>query len=373
MLVHILSEKLKEGVGIVGKLSAKKLSLPILENILLEAKKSFLSLSFTNLESGIVFNTLAKVEKEGKICVKRKILQEITSYLTPGKIEISSENWQLSLKSENFNPKIKGEDPSEFPIIPTPKEEETIIVSGEKFCESLKKVFSLPSASLARPEISGILIVFNREGITFAATDSFRLAEKRIETELEISKSYSLILPQMAAKEIVSIFSDKEAIKIFLSPNQIFIQSEMKETELPEIHYTCRLIEGEYPNYQEIIPKKFEVEATIDAQSFLRLVKAASIFSSKINEVKFVFLPRENKIKILSQNPDLGEMESEIPAQIKGKEMTISFNFKFLIDGIASPKGKEIQILLTKPDGPAMIKSSEERNYFYLLMPIKTT
>ncbi len=373
MKFYLISEKLKEGLSIISRLSLKKLALPILENVLMKTEKNFVSFSFTNLETAVIWQSLAKIEKEGKCCVKRKVLVDLFSFLPEGKITIEKENSDLCLKTSSFSTKIKGVNPEEFPVIPRPKEEEFVEIEGNFFCETLKKLFTLPSPSLARPEISGIYLSFSPQGIVFAATDSFRLAEKKIIQKLEISKDYSLILPQVAAREIFNIFGGRERIKIYLSPNQIFIESRMKEIDWPEILYTARLIEGEYPNYQEILPKKFETEAKVDTLLFLKTIKAASIFSSKINEIKFKFLPKENKIKILAQNPDLGQMESEMPAQIKGKEIQISFNYKFLIDGISSIEEKQIQILLTKPDGPAMLKPLESQDYFYLLMPIKTS
>jgi len=372
MKLTLLTEKLKKGVEIISKIPIKKFSLPILENVLVTAEKNFLILNVTDLESGIFWKTLAKVENEGKICIRKKVIESFVNFLPQGKIELEKKDLTLQIKSENFLTKIKGEDPEEFPIIPQPKEGEFILTSSKIFCEGLSKVFNLPSPSLGRPEISGVLLDFSPEGIKFVATDSFRLGEKRISQKLDISKPYSLILPQAGAKEIFNIFSKEDReIKIYLSPNQIFIEAQMIETPEPEIIFTSRLIEGEYPNYEEIVPKKFETEAVLKTEEFFKKIKTASLFSSKINEVKLKFLPKEKKVEILSENPDLGEFKSEIFSQIKGKEMKISFNYKFLLDGISSMTKEDFIFYLTNPEGPAMLRPKDDQSYYYLLMPIK--
>ena len=194
MKLTLLSEKLKKGVEIISKIPIKKLSLPILENVLVTAEKNFLILNVTDLESGIFWKTLAKVESEGKICIRKKVIESFVNFLPQGKIELEKKDLTLQIKSENFLTKIKGEDPEEFPIIPQPKEGEFILTSSKIFCEGLSKVFNLPSPSLGRPEISGVLLDFSPEGIKFVATDSFRLGEKRISQKLDISKPYSLFL-----------------------------------------------------------------------------------------------------------------------------------------------------------------------------------
>jgi len=374
MKLTLLSENLKKGIEIISKIRTKKLTLPILENVLVSAEKNFLTLTATDLEAGIFWKTLAKVEEEGKICIRKKILEDLFSFLPSGKIEIQKKDLELEINTENFTTKIKGENPEEFPIIPQPKSEEFIIINSQTFCEGIKKVLNLPSLSLGQPEISGILLSINLEEIKFAATDRIRLGEKKIFQKFEISKPYSLILPKESAKEIFNIFSkeDKE-IKIYLSPNQIFFESQMLETKEPEIIFTTRLIEGEYPDYEEVVPKKFETEAILNKEEFLKKIKAASLFSSKINEVELHFLPKEKKIKILSQNPDLGEFKSEIFSQIKGKEMKISFNYKFLIEGISIIDENEFKFCLINPESPAMLKPIKDQSFFYLLMPIKST
>lgn len=374
MKVIILKEKLKEGLYFMEKISKKSLTLPILETCLLETEKNILKLSSTNLETGIIFRSLAKVEKEGRICLPVKIFSSLLSFFPNKPLILESENLELNLTCDNYKVKIKGFNPEDFPIIPQKKEEEGILVNSKIFCQNLSQIINIPSPLLSKPEISGIFFSFHNNLIKMVATDSFRLAEKKISQEFNLEKEYNFILPHSAAKEVVSIFGDKEGeLKIFLSPNQVFFEYMMTEIPQPQIQFTSRLVEGEYPNYQEIIPKKFETQIQIPKEEFLNQLKSASLFSGKINEVNLKISPKDKKIEITSQNPDLGEYKSFLEGKINGKEITISFNHRFLIDGVSEIKSKELFFNFTNKEGPAVLKPVDSEDSLYIVMPIKTS
>ena len=140
-----------------------------------------------------------------------------------------------------------------------------------------------------------------------------------------MSKDYSLILPQKTVKEIVNIFGEKQGeLKIYFSPNQVMFEYPMAEIPHPQVQVVSRLIEGNYPNYKEIIPKKYTTQLTLNKEEFLNQIKAASLFSGKINEVKIKVDPQEKKINIFSQSPDIGEHKSSVSAKIKGDPVEIS-------------------------------------------------
>lgn len=374
MKITILKEKLKEGVNIVERISQKSLTLPILQNTLLKTEKNFLRLSSTNLESAIIWWNLVKVEKEGQICIPTRFLSNLLGFLPNKPISLGIENFTLNLECDNYETKIKGLSPEDFPIIPEVKEGQVITIDNLTFCQALNQVLNIPSSSATRPEISGIYFSFQSDLIKMVATDSFRLAEKKLFLKTDLSKKYSLILPQSAAKELVGIFGEKEGdLKIHLSPNQILFEYMMTETPHPQIQFTARLIEGEYPNYGEIIPKKYNTQIQVQRKEFLNQVKTASLFSGKINEVKIRVDPKSEKLEILSQSSDLGEHKSFLKGKIKGKEISISFNHRFLIDGISEIKKEDLIFELTDEEGPASLKPVESEDYLYIIMPIKAS
>jgi len=374
MKLTILKEKLKEGIKVVEKISQKSLTLPILQNTLLKTEKNFLRLSTTNLESGINWQSLAKIEKQGQICIPPRFLSNLFSFLPSKPVSLEVKNLILDLKCGNYTTKIKGLNPEDFPIIPQPKEGDVITVNNYNFCQALNQVLNIPSSSTARPEISGIFFLFQKDLIKIVATDSFRLSEKKLFLKTDLSKEYSLILPQSAAKEIIGIFGEKEGdLKIYLSPNQILFEYMVGEITHPHIQFTSKLIGGEYPNYEEIIPKKHETQVQVQRKEFLNQIKTASLFSGKINEVKIKIDSKGERIEVLSQSPDLGEYKSFFKGKVKGKDILVSFNHRFLIDGVSEMKGENLSFELTSEEGPATLKPLGSKDYLYIIMPIKAS
>jgi len=374
MKVQILQEKLKEGLNIVERISSKSLTLPILNNILVSSEKNFLNLAATDLEIGINWWVLAKIEKQGKITIPSRLLSSFVGFLPNKKINLEVKNNNLICECENYKTQIKGLPAEEFPLIPKISEAESIVLESASFCKSLSQLADIAVPSTTRPEISGIYFSFQKKLLTIASTDSFRLGEKKIYLKNSLAQEYSLILPQKTVKEIINIFSEKPGeIKMFFSPNQVMFEYLMEETKHAQIQVVSRLIEGEYPNYQEIIPKKFTTQLILDRAEFLNQVKTASLFSGKINEIKIKVIPKEKKALIFSQSPDIGNYQSSISGKIEGKPIEISFNHRFLLEGISGIKSSELIFEMNGDSNPGLLKPVGDDTYLYVVMPIKTT
>jgi DNA polymerase-3 subunit beta len=381
MKLIILQEKLKEGLNIIERITSKSLTLPILNNTLIKTEKNFINLSSTDLEIAILWWDLAKIEKEGKIVVPSRLLSSFINLIPNKPINLEIENLNLIVKSENYKTQIKGYNPDDFPIIPVIKEEKFFSIENSTFCQSLSQVVDFTNPSLTKPEISGIYFNFKKDLITITATDSFRLGEKKIflenfrkEKSSLLDFEYSFILPHKTAREILNIFGEKEGeLKIYFTPNQVMFELPMEEVKHPKIQIISRLIEGSFPNYQEIIPKKYETEIILNREEFLNQVKLASLFSGKINEVKLKINSKNQQIEISSQNPEVGNYNSFLSGQIKGQSLEISFNHRFLIDGLSNLKNQKIIFELNGEEGPGVIKPIDDPGYIYLVMPIKTS
>jgi len=374
MKIIILQEKIKEGIQIVEKICSKSLSLPILNNILLRAEKNFITLEATDLELGISWSYLTKIEEEGTAVLPSKILSSFINFLPPKPIIFLSKDQVLFIECENYKTKIKTLNPEEFPLLPKITEEESFLINAKTFCQSLSQVVDFSTLSTSKPEISGIYFSFKKDQITITATDTFRLGEKKIFLKIpsSLKKEYSFILPQKTARELINIFGEKEGeIKIYFTPNQILFEFLNEEITQPKIKLISRLIEGEFPNYQEIIPKKYETQITLPKNEFLNQIKIAAIFSGKTNEIKFKIIPKENKIEFSSQNPDLGEHQSSLTGKMKGNAVDIAFNCKFLTDGILNIKSQDIILELNGEDQAGVLKPSDDPSYIYIVMPIK--
>ncbi len=186
-----------------------------------------------------------------------------------------------------------------------------------------------------------------------------------------------MIIPQKTVREVINIFGEKEGdLRIYLTANQILFELLMEETEHPQINLFSRLIEGEYPNYQEIIPKEFDTQIILQKEEFFNKLKAASLFSGKVNEVHLKIDPKKEDIEITSQNPETGEFNTVLGAKIKGKEINVSFDCRFLMDGLVNIKSAEVFFGLNSDAkeeiGPGVIRPVGDQSYIYVVMPIKT-
>ena len=385
MKLIILRENLNKVLNIVNKITGKNLTLPILNNILISAEKNFLNLSATDLELGIKYWSLVKIEKEGKITMQAKILSNFINLLPEDKIYFELKNQVVYINCQNYQTKIKGLSADEFPIIPKIENNNFIELNCRVFCDGLSQVVNFTALNQNRPELSGIYFNFKKDGLYLTSTDSFRLAEKFLFFEKKIEKEFSFILPQKSAREIINILSEYEdKLKFYFSPNQVLFEYPMIETPHPKIQIISRVIEGEYPDYQGIIPQKYEAEIILSKEEFLNHIKTASIFSGKTNEIKIKLIPQlgsgqapeKEGIEIFSQNSELGENQSFLPGQVKyaaaPKEIEVSFNHRFLIEGLLNIKDSEIIFGLNREDGPAAIKPKTDSGYIYIVMPIKS-
>ena len=374
MKIIILKEKLKEGTSVVERIAQKSLSLPILNNVLIKGEKNLISLTTTNLEIGIRWWALAKSEKEGEIVIPARLFSGFINFLPDGPLEIETEGSFLKIKSGKHKSRIKGFSSEEFPILPQVDKEENVSLDGPTFCQALSHVFDITSPSSVRTEISGVFLQFQKEQIKIVATDSFRLGEKKIFFKSPLAKEYSFILPHLTAREVINIFGDnKGEVKIYFSPNQVLFESMIPEAKRPQVHLVSRLVEGDFPDYQAIIPKKFETQAILSRTELLNQVKSASLFSGKISDVKLSVSPQSGKIEIFSQNQEFGEYQSFLPGKIKGRSLSASFNHRFLADGLLKIKTPEVVFELTSEEEPAVLRPTGDEDFLYVVMPIKAS
>jgi DNA polymerase-3 subunit beta len=264
MKFSILQENLKNGLNITSRIAGKLLTLPILNNVYLKAEKNFLQILATDLEVGIRWWSLAKVEKEGEAVIPSQLLASLVSLLPNKIINIRDDNKTLIVECENHKTQIKGFDSQDFPILPQVDGKGSLSVNNGIFCEALSQVVDIAAPSQTRAEISGVFLKLEKDILKLVATDSFRLGEKKVPLKGGLkspsgNQEISLIFPQKTAREIVNILKDKKGdLNIYFAPNHILFEVLMEETSHPQVQIVSKLIEGEYPAYQEIIPQKHE-------------------------------------------------------------------------------------------------------------------
>lgn len=370
----VLQENLKKSLSLIERVAGKNTQLPILENVLIKADKNNLQCICTDLEVAIEVFCPAKIETPGIICVPIRPLIGFISNIPNEKITIEIKNNFLYISTKTHFASIKTFSPQDFPIIPKIKKENSFEVEEENFVYTLQSVVGISSISDLKPEITGVFISAEKEKITCVATDSFRLAEKVITNLNQIKEKKSFILPLKTIQELIYILQGRKGvIEIFLEPNQIFIEEIKSEEKNPKFTIISRIIEGEFPQYEQIIPQKYKTQIQFTKNDFISAIKAASLFSSKIHEVTLLFQPNKKIYTISAENTELGKQTTTLEGQGSGEEAEIVFNWKFLLDGLQRIESSEIFFGSNGQSGPSVIKPVGDKNYLYVLMPIKNT
>ncbi len=379
MNLSILKENLKQGLFVVSHLAGKNANLPILNNILVEVKKEGVRLVTTNLEVGITHFIRGKVEKEGSFTVDAKIFADYINLLPNKKIDLIREDGALRVECENFKTKIKTEASEDFPLIPQieKKNKKTVKISDLK--NALAKVVFAAASSESRIELSGVLFTINQNKLVLAATDSYRLAEKELEIKEDSGEGkeknvpeQKVIVPARTIQEILRILAGldqgeggKKEISFYINDSQILFAVD--NTEL-----ISRLIEGQYPDYKQIIPAAGKTTAVLNRFELIRAIKASALFSkSGINDINLDFPEGKNQVIVSSASGTTGENIVKIEAETTGIDNGIIINYQYLLDGLNNIDEETIKLEVIDGNTPCLIKPLGEKGYLYIIMPIK--
>ena len=368
-----LVDNLKKAVALAERITGKNLTLPILSNILLTSDKNKIYISATDLELGIKLTVSGKMEGEGKIAIPVKTFSSFLTNLSEEKVILKEEKNVLQVKTENYEADFQGVDAADFPIIPSVKTEKYIEVEKNILGEAIEQILPSISYNSAKPELNGVLLKLHKSGLELVGTDSFRLSKKIIKQDnikTNIEKELTIIIPLRTMQELLKILQgdleeESSLVRISSDPNQV-------QFSLENIRLVSRLINAEYPKYSSIIPLEFENKIVISKRKLLEAVKIIGLFSGKINDTKFKFDPSKKSITIEAQDPSLGKSHTTIsPKEISGKMLEISFNYRFLLDGLNSVNEEQVFIGLNKEINPALIRGKNSTDFIYILMPIK--
>lgn len=376
MKISSLQENLKNGLQLVGHIAGKNVNLPILNNILIKCNDDGIKLVTTDLELGITCSVRGKVEKEGEFTVEAKIISDFISLLPNNKVDLEVKENKLTIKSENYKTVIKGLSAEEYPLIPKIEKKNFFEVPIDEFKKALSQVIFAVSNSDNRLELTGVLFDFKDDELYLAATDSFRLAERKIKIKKSNQESVlnKIIIPAKTLQELVRILSniksedfsnENKNLNIYISDNQILFT-------VGNVELISRLIDGQYPDYKQIIPINSKTTVVINKSELIRAVKTSSIFSKTgINDVNIDLPANKNKMIISSTSSQTGENVVELDAQVEGDDNGVVLNYKFLLDGINNINDESIKIKIVNSNTPCLLSSVKEDDYLYVIMPIK--
>lgn len=372
MKLSSLQENLKTGLSIVSHVAGKNINLPILNNVLVEGLNGKIKLTTTNLEIGISYVIRGKIEKDGSFTVDAKILNDYIGLLPNQRVDLIALENKLSVECDNYKTKINGQSAEEFPLIPAVERTESCKIKTEEFKRSLGQVIFAATTNESRLELSGVLFSFDSGELIMAATDSFRLAEKKVRSlDGNLFTGKRVIVPVKTLQELIRVLGgvkegdQMEEVEIYVSENQIlFVCGGME--------LVSRVIEGNYPDYQQIIPSTEKTKAIVRVDEMVRAVKASSLFSKAgVNDINLDFPKDRNQMIISSASGQAGENMVEINAKISGEDNFVVLNYRYLLDGLNNLNEPSCVVNMVDGNTPCILRPEMDDSYLYIVMPIK--
>jgi DNA polymerase-3 subunit beta len=365
MKVTFLSDNLQNKISFLNHAVSIRGQLPILSNFLLEAKAGKLIISATDLEIGISSSVPVSVEKEGKTTAPAKNFSDLLMNLGSQKITLDLEGETLNLKGEKTKASFQTMPAEEFPKLYEDKGNEIISFKKEEVEELILRVAFSAAQDSSRPALSGILIDKDKSNIVLVATDGVRLSLQKNAFKTKRGLEESILVPARIIKELLLIKEDESLIKTYISKKNNQILFTQGETIL-----TGRLIGAEYPDYQKIIPQKFDTKVNLNREELLNAVKICSIFARETaNIIKFSIA--KDKITVSANSPSIGEDNVEVEAKATGEENEIAFNAKYLLDILSAVDKEELIFEMTGPLNPGVFKIKDDDSFLHLIMPIR--
>ncbi|PIQ67056.1 MAG: DNA polymerase III subunit beta [Candidatus Zambryskibacteria bacterium CG_4_9_14_3_um_filter_40_16] len=364
MKLECTKEKLISAISKAEKITSKNMSLPVLGCILFVAENNNLIIKSTNLDIGIEINIPVKVKEPGTVAVPGGVFLGLLSNIQGDtNIILEEDKGNLRISSKNTTSLVKAVVSDDFPSLPKLSGEKEISVKSQDILNGFKSVWYAAATVGIKPELSSVLVFSDGEDLVFAATDSFRLAEKKVYTKRKLEIPPTLI-PFKNVSEIIRVLeSSEKEISIRIDHSQIaFLYNG--------VYLVSRTIEGNFPDYKQVIPKETKTEVITLKQDLIQALKIANIFSDQFNQISLNISPKKNFFEIKTKNANIGENSNKLEAVLKGEETNINFNYKYIVDSFQSIDSDSVIFSFGGASQPLIIKGVSDSSFLYLVMPM---
>lgn len=363
MKLKVTQENLNKALGLVARVASTRGTLPILSNVLLKITDNRLSIAATNLDIAISCYLGAQVQTEGSLTVPARLLQEFIGGLPSGVIELEQDEQRLKVTTDSYKSVINGVSAEEFPVMPAIEDGQSWSIAGSVLKHGLQQVLVAASSDESRPVLTGVLFQTVNGVLYAAATDSYRLAEKRL---MEIDQDIKLLIPATALHDVLRIISDYSGDVAVTNDDQQ-VQFRAGDVEL-----VARLIDGNYPDYRKLIPAAFATSATMPRSELVNIVKVSSLFAreSAGSIVVSVDEPSES-VWIHAVASQLGENNATAKVSANGTG-AITLNSRYLVDGLQVMDGKQVTIGFNGKLEAVLLTDPDSDDYLHLIMPLKS-
>lgn len=365
MKLKIDHTTLSNAVSKAEKITAKNTTLPILKCILLDVGVSELVIRSTNLDLGVEITIPASGIKKGRVAVPGDVLNSFLGVKAlKGEVLLESDNTHLAIRTEKESVKLRIFPDEDFPTIPTIKTGTTITLPPKVLVEGLRSVWYSASPSSMKPELSSIFITGQNSEMVFAATDSFRLAEKRIPSK-RVGEGAPILIPLKNTLELIRNLehAGDGDVDVIFNNNQLSVT-------VGNVYLTSRIIDGTFPDYQQVIPKNFVTEAVVLKQDLLNTLKTSNIFINRFNQIQLSIDKGKKEFIVETSNPERGESTTKIDAAISGDTIEAGFNNKYLADCLQSIATDSVVLKFGGIGKPLVITGVGDTSFTYLIMPM---
>ncbi len=363
MKVTLLTRDFAKTLSVSSRFVATRANLPILGNIVLKANKTKIEILATDLEVSLSAQLGAKVTEDGTIAVPAKTFTELIGNLGGENVDLETVGEVITVSSEGFRSAVNSMNASDYPNVTTELPENVLRIQTRVFIPALTKVLFAASTDEARPTITGVLFLLRKNEMILVATDGFRLSQKRCEVETN-HEDTRLIIPKRVLSELprLSVGNDI-AFDIRPTENQVLFG-------LPQMVLGSRVIEGEFPNFERIIPKAPKVSVNVSKEELMRAVKLSSIFArDNANTIKLTI--GENELVVSAESNRSGNETLSIPAKVEGEKMELSFNFRFVEEVLTVISGESVEIKGTDATAPCLFLDPKDPSFLHLIMPVR--
>jgi len=374
MKVTVLQENLARGLSIVSRAVSPRSTLPVLSNILIATDEGRLRLSATNLELGITCWIAARIDEEGSTTVPARTFSDLVNAMSADQVQLTLDvkTQNLHVKGGTSNNDIKCIDSQEFPPLPTPEMDGAIQLNVADFKEMIHQVSFAASTDEARPVLMGVLMNVEKDKVTMAAADGFRLSVRKSQLSQGIKQAINVIIPARALNELARVATDgEEPIYMIVPKNRGQVLFRVKDVEV-----VSQLIDGTFPDYHQIIPRNYKSRTLVSTASLLKACKQAEIFAREgsnvarldIKESKGEMQPSEVEISATSE--ETGKNETIVEATVDGGSVLIAFNVKFLREALEVIKTPNVALETSAANAPGVVRPVGDEDFLHVIMPM---
>jgi DNA polymerase-3 subunit beta len=359
-------EDLVSKLSIVSRAVSTRAATQALSGVLLNAADGRVTLAATDLDLGLETSLAAEVASEGSVLLPGRLFAEVARSLADPTVEIETREAERDVEirsgSSSFHLRVLAAE--DFPRLPQPSPESSLKIAAGALADAIELVARAASRDDMRPVLTGVYVTGSGSEMTMVATDSYRLAVKRTELEADLGGEIEANIPARALRELARILASEgiEQVGISLLSNQAVF-------EAGTIVLTTRLIDGQFPNFRQLLPESYEHDVRLPRTDLLEVARRVSQLAQRNAPLRLSFAPGE--LTVAAETPDVGDAVETMPAAFEGEPLEIGFNPEFLKEGIESVAGEEILVRLISPLRPGLLQPVEGEDFRYLVMPIR--